>query len=92
MKKYFNIILVACLIVSTCYVPKVQAKTVGDLKSELNQYESDYNNNKLQQEMSEKEINTIKSNINSINSTISDMSDDIDDDNFYDTVGGKSDE
>ena len=77
LKKISNIIIICCLLISTFYVPRVSAKTLGDLKSELNEFETNYKENKLQKELSEQEIASIKSNINSINNTIYELGNNI---------------
>ena len=77
MKKSLSIFLVICLIVSNFCIPTVKAKTVGDLKAELDQFIADYNANKLQKELSEQEVKNIKSNINSINNNIASIGEDI---------------
>ena len=72
LEKILHISLICCLLFINFYVPKVNAaeKTLGDLKNELQKFEKDYADNKLQKEMSEKEIKDIQNKINSISSNI----------------------
>ena len=51
-KKIMYFIFIVCLLISNLYVPKVYGKTLGDLKEELEQYKSDYEQNKLEKELS----------------------------------------
>ncbi|MEG2322087.1 MAG: peptidoglycan DD-metalloendopeptidase family protein [Bacilli bacterium] len=70
IKKTFYILLITCLVISNLFIPKAQAKTLGDLKKELAKFEEDYNNNKLEQQLNEKEQNQVKANITAINNSI----------------------
>ncbi|MBO5096509.1 MAG: peptidoglycan DD-metalloendopeptidase family protein [Bacilli bacterium] len=72
LEKLIHISLICCLLFINFYVPEVNAasKTLGDLKNELQKFEKDYQDNKLQQEMSEQEIKNIQNKINTINSNI----------------------
>lgn len=78
MKKGMKVLLIFCFLIPSFYVPSVHAKTLGDLKTELEEYETEYNENKEQQKLNEQEIASIKNNINSINNKISQASKDID--------------
>lgn len=79
VRKILLILIIPCLLLSNFYVPRVEAKTLGDLKKELAKYEQDYKNNKLKQELTENEIEDIKSKINTINNNIINMGLEIDD-------------
>jgi len=74
-----HIVLIISIIIANCYLPVVKAadKTLGDLKKELEQFEKDYNDNKLQQELSEQEIKTIEGKISTINTNITKIGDEI---------------
>lgn len=68
IKKITNIFL-ALILFSTCFfIPfeKTSAKTLGDLKEELNKQIEEYNNTQEQKELTENQINSIKNNISSI--------------------------
>lgn len=79
LEKLIHISLICCLLLINFYIPEVNAasKTLRELKSELEQFEKDYEENKLQQELSEQEIKNIQSRINSINSTITSIGEEI---------------
>jgi murein DD-endopeptidase MepM/ murein hydrolase activator NlpD len=84
MKKIFqNIIhisLIICLIIVNLYIPDVKASestTLRQLKEELAAFEQDYNDNKLQQQLTEEERENTKSNIKNIETTISNTQDEI---------------
>lgn len=70
MKNSLSIIFIACLLVSNFYIPKVEAKTLGDIKEELRKFKEDYENNKLQQDLTQEEINKIKNKITQIRDNI----------------------
>lgn len=70
MKNSLSIIFIACLLTSNFYIPKVEAKTLGDIKEELRKFKEDYENNKLQQDLTQEEINNIKSRITQIRNNI----------------------
>lgn len=70
MKKIFGIFLVINLLFCTFYVPRVDAKTLGDLKKELAEYEKQEQENKEQKELSEQEKINIQSKITDINENI----------------------
>ena len=61
LKKIINICFIICLLIANLYIPeiKIEAKTLGDLKEELAQFEEDYKNNQLQQELTQEEISYI---------------------------------
>lgn len=77
VKKISNCLLICMLLFSILYIPSVSAKTLGELKSELAKYEADYNNNLLQQKLSEQEKANIQNKINGIYKTISQTNSDI---------------
>lgn len=68
MKKIFNLFLIMSMIVLTLYVPEdvVEAKTLGDLKRELAQYEAEYEENKNNQNITEQEKAEIEARISQI--------------------------
>lgn len=69
MKKYmkygFTLVLINSLIFVYCL--NVQAKTLGQLKTELNQAETKYNNNQSEKQQTESEIAATKEKINQLN-------------------------
>lgn len=79
VKKIINITMIVCLLIANFYIPdySVEAKTLGDLKKELEQFEQDYKDNKLQQELSEKEISEIEKQIATINDSIVSLGEEI---------------
>ena len=72
MKKILNLLIIICLLISNFYIPtlKVEAKTLGDLKNELKQFEEDYKNNQLEQEWTEEEIASIEAKIVTITDNV----------------------
>lgn len=65
MKKFVNINLIFILILSTIIIPDVTyAKTLGDLKRELQKNIDEYNSNQNDKKLTESQINSIKENIN----------------------------
>lgn len=64
--KTFTIILVLCLIITQ----NVKAKTLGDLKTELQKTETELNENKENKKITESEMANVTSNISSIQNTI----------------------
>ncbi len=77
VKKVLYIIFMFCLIISNLYVPVAEAKTLGDMKKELEEFKEQYEQNKLEKELSEKEKQEIEANINSINNSIYQAGEDI---------------
>lgn len=77
IKKGVGIFLIISLLISNFYIPKVEAKTLGDLKEELRQFEEDYNNNQLEQEMTEQEIANIEAKIVNLTDNIIRLGDEI---------------
>ena len=71
MKKVINIFCVLVLLFPMFYAPKVKGKTLGDLKSELENRQNDLNKNKQQQELTQQQINNINSTVTNIKSQIS---------------------
>lgn len=71
------ITLALCIMFANFYVPKAQAKTLNDLRRELEQLKEDYKNNQLEKEMSEKEKQKIQSTINEIQGKIAQANEDI---------------
>lgn len=71
-KKVFNLILSFVLIFCCLFVnvENAEAKTLGDLKKELQKKEEEYKQNQENQKLTEDQMNTIKSNIESISQQI----------------------
>jgi len=66
IKKLFNINLIIVLVLSSLIIPDVTyAKTLGDLKKELQANIDEYNQAQANKKLTEKEINSIKTNIES---------------------------
>ena len=78
VRKFIYILFIFCILISNLYIPKIEAKTLGDLKQELAKFEEDYRKNQLQQELTESEMEQIKININQINDKIVSLGVDID--------------
>jgi len=75
LKKISKILLVLCLIVSNFYIPSVNAaedKTFGQVKKELAEYKKKYEENKLEQQLTEEEREKVKTNIKNTETAISD--------------------
>lgn len=70
--------LVFCMLFANFYVPKVQAKTLGDVKKELAKLEDDYNNNRLQKDLSDEERRKVEQQISSTQQSIYQAGVDID--------------
>lgn len=79
IRSMFSFLFIACLLIANCYVPEVKAegKTLRDLKSELEQFRKEYNENQLEKEMNEKEKEEIQNTIHSINQKIDKANQDI---------------
>lgn len=71
------ITLAFCIMFANFYVPKVEARTLADIKAELEQFERDYQNKQLEKEVSEKEKKQIQDNIAAINDRIDQANKDI---------------
>lgn len=71
VKKVFSIILIIVMLTVNFYIPKVHAKTLRDLKSELSQKEAEYNANNEKRELTEREISEAKANMSAISKEIS---------------------
>ena len=67
--KILKSILIA-LILSTSFIPSIEAKTVGDLKEELKIKKEEYANNQHQKNLTEEEMENIRNNINKINDEV----------------------
>lgn len=67
VKKFLNIFLIVTIISASIfiYTPVVDAKTLGDLKKELEEMESNYQKNQYNKNLTEQQINNVKSEINS---------------------------
>ena len=76
-KVIIQIIFISCLIISNLYIPKVEAKTVGDYKTDLDNFLKEYEENLKDKQLTEEELATVKQNINDININISNISDEI---------------
>ena len=68
-----QIIFISCLLISSFYIPKVEAQTLGDLKQELADLKEQYENNQLQQQLTEEEIQNTKNKITEIRTRITDI-------------------
>ena len=55
MKKILGLFICVSMVCLTLYVPKVEAKTLGDLKKELQEFQDKYEKNKQQQAQNEQE-------------------------------------
>jgi len=84
MKKIFqhtiNICIITSLLIVSIYTPDVKAEeatTLRQLKEEYAKFKEDYENNQLQQELTEEERTKIKQNINNIETTIANTQDEI---------------
>lgn len=71
MKKVINIFCILVLLFPMFYAPKVKGKTLGDLKSELENKQSELSQNKQQQELTQQQISSINSTVKNIESQIS---------------------
>lgn len=71
------ITLAFCIMFANFYVPKVEARTLADIKAELEKFERDYHNKQLEKEISEKEKKQIQDNIAAINDRIDQANKDI---------------
>ena len=78
MKKSLSIFLIICLLIANFFVPIAKAKTLGDLKTELKNYEEQFNQTEQQKKMTEAELANTRATINSINKSITQIGDDID--------------
>lgn len=72
-KIFFQIIFICCLLISNFYIPKVEAKTLGELKQELEDLKEQYENNQLQQQLTEEEIAKTKVRVSEIRTRITDI-------------------
>ena len=65
MRKIANIVLVFSILFCTFTLPKqsIKAKTLGQLKAELAQYEKEYNKNKNDQKLTEQQLQQTKADI-----------------------------
>lgn len=77
MKKAFGIFMILSMITLTLYVPKVEAKTLGDLKKELQEFEEKYEKNKQQQTQNEEEKTEIENKIYQTKRNIADIGEEI---------------
>lgn len=74
MNKIINILLMVTLVIPMMIAPEtVSAKTLRDLKNELNSMEEEYNRNQAEKKLTEKQINNMHSSINNIVSEIDSM-------------------
>lgn len=72
MRKLLSIILICAIMIPSLIVPSdvVSAKTLGDLKRELEKLENDYANNQKDKELTEQEMKTLESTIASIDKQV----------------------
>ena len=72
-KILFQILFVVCLLISNFYIPEVQAKTLREMREELEELKEKYANNQLQIDLTEEEIEQTEARIASIRTTILDI-------------------
>lgn len=77
MKKTFGIFMIICLLALNLYVPKVEAKTLGDLKKELANFEKKYQQNQQQQVQNEQEKKEVENKIYQTKRNIADIGEEI---------------
>lgn len=78
MKKIFHIVLIVSLLIPTLVVPiEAQAKTLGDLKRELDALEEKYNNAQKEEEETKEKIEINNATINEIEKNVAQMEKDI---------------
>ena len=77
IKKSTCLFFIVSLLISNLYIPSVSAKTLGDLKKELEEFKKEYEENENMQAVTEEEMANIKKNINTINQNIVDIGDEI---------------
>ena len=72
VKKVFSLVLVFIFLTVNFYVPNVDAasKTLRQLKAELSDAETRYNNNKAEKELTQKQIQEKRANVSAINKEI----------------------
>ncbi len=78
-KIMLQMIFMVCLLISSFYVPKVEAKTLGQLKDELEDLKAEYEENQLQQELNEEELAKTKNRITQIRQNMTNIEDNIHD-------------
>lgn len=78
MKKFLIILFSICLVVHPIFIGTAKAQTLGDLKDELKQKQSEFSENKANQALTEQEINNVNASISSIQSQINQTYVDID--------------
>jgi len=76
-KKTLGVFFIICLLISNLYVPKIQAKTLGDLKRELEEYKKELQENKDKQKLTEEEMTKLRNSINSISENIVKIGDEV---------------
>ena len=62
-----------CLLIFNFYIPKVEAKTLGEMKKQLEELKEQYKNNQLEQELTQEEIDAAKKKIDDIRTRIVDI-------------------
>jgi hypothetical protein len=77
LKKVSYLILIVLMLLVNFFIPKgtevVEAKTLRDLKQELEQKQQEYKNSQSQKELTEGEIASTRKNIDAINTEISNI-------------------
>lgn len=76
-KELMQIFFISCLLIANFYVPRVEAKTLGDLKTELAEFQKQYEKNQQSKQLTQDQINQTKNNINSIEKQVTQIGDDI---------------
>ena len=72
-KIILQVFFIFCLLISNFYIPKVEAKTLREMREELAELKEKYENNQLQKDLTEEEINQTKERISTIRTTILDI-------------------
>ncbi|MDD2435331.1 MAG: peptidoglycan DD-metalloendopeptidase family protein [Bacilli bacterium] len=78
-KKIFNLVIILVLLFSSVVIPTdyVEAKTLQDLINELEKIKKEYQANQDKEQLTNKEMSNIKSNINNINVKMQEISQEI---------------
>jgi murein DD-endopeptidase MepM/ murein hydrolase activator NlpD len=98
LKKIINIFAILVLLTSNFAVPEVtHAKTLGDLKDELEQKQEEYNQNETEKKLTEEEISQTNAEITTIKNNISQTYIDIENiqkeiENLYEQIASKKSE
>ena len=77
MKKILGLFICVSMVCLTLYVPKVEAKTLGDLKKELQEFQDKYEKNKQQQAQNEQEKKNVENKIYQTKRNIADIGEEV---------------